>query len=198
MASATWYLSASRGGSRNVMPRIKILPPAPYLHACFIYTPETGDLIWRDRPRDRFANARAWARCNTMFAHKPAGSIDKLGYIIVLLEKVPYKAHRIAWKLMAGTEPPAMIDHINGDRADNRWANLRGATPFEQVGNQGLHRTNTSGYRGVSAHKSGKWVAQLGRRYLGYFNTPEEAAVVYDAAARERYGEFYGGTYHDY
>jgi len=177
---------------------IKRLPSVDYLRQCFDYDPETGELTWQKRPRQHFADLRSCNRCNTMYAGAIAGNIDKLGYRVVVIDKVPFKAHRIAWKLATGEEPPAMLDHINGVRTDNRWANLRAATHFEQVGNQGLHKTNTSGYRGVSAHKSGKWVAQLGRRYLGYFDTPEEAAIIYDAAARERYGEFYGGTYHDY
>lgn len=109
----------------------------------------------------------------------------------MLLGQVPYLLHRIAWKLMTGEEPPGTIDHINGDPLDNRWANLRAATPVQQLGNQRLHRTNTSGHRGVHPHKSGKWVAQIGRKYLGLFDTPEVAASVYEAAAREKFGEFY-------
>jgi len=92
----------------------KLLPPVAHLRECFIYRPETGELIWRIRPREHFVDARSWARCNTMYAGNSAGNIDKAGYFIVLIGKAPYKVHRIAWKLMTDWEPPSTIDHING------------------------------------------------------------------------------------
>lgn len=173
------------------MAQIKLLPSAAYLQACFIYRPETGELIWRERPREHFANLRAWSRCRTQFAGKPAGGIEVNGRRVIRLGNVPYQAHRIVWKLMTGEEPPATIDHINGDPLDNRWANLRAATMLQQSGNQPLQSNNTSGYRGVSRHLGGKWLVQLGKRYLGLFDTPEAASAAYEAAAREYFGEFY-------
>jgi len=173
------------------MAQIKLLPPLAHLQVCFIYKPETGVLIWRERPREHFADLRSWSRCKTQFAGKPAGNINKAGYLVVLLNRVPYLSHRIAWKLMTGDEPPASIDHINGNRLDNRWDNLRAATVLQQIGNQRIHRTNKSGYRGVYLHRDGKWVAQLGRRYLECFYSFKQAASVYESAAREHFGEFY-------
>jgi hypothetical protein len=173
------------------MAQIKLLPPLAHLQACFIYKPETGELIWRRRPREHFPHARTYGRFNTMYAGKSAGRVDMQGYRIVLLGRTPYKTHRIAWKLVTGAEPPASIDHINGNRLDNRWSNLRAATLLQQLGNQRLHRTNTSGYRGVSPHQGGKWVAIIARRHLGLFDTPQDAAAAYNAAAREHFGDFF-------
>lgn len=174
------------------MVAIKQLPPVDYLRQCFDYDLETGALTWRERPREHFVRVRVWLRCNTLFAGKSAGTLDILGYRVVLIHQASYKVHRVVWKMVTDEEPPVTIDHVNGDPADNRWINLRAATSLQQNGNQRLSRANKSGYRGVSLYKPGKWKAKLGRHHLGYFYTPEEAALVYNAAAHRHFGEFYG------
>ena len=89
------------------------------------------------------------------------------------------------------------VDHINRDPLDNRRANLRPATRTQQLGNTGLRSTNTSGYRGVSRTRSGRWGAWIrmhGRSVnLGTFDTPEQASAAYRIAAREYFGEFANG-----
>lgn len=172
------------------MARIKTLPQTAYLQVCFIYNPETGELIWRERPREHFNDQRSYMRWNTCYADTIAGSPTASGHRTVLINKTPYLIHRVAWKLMTDEEPPE-IDHINGVRFDNKWKNLRAATKSQQIGNRhSLNRTNTSGFRGVSPYQ-GRWKAQLGTKYLGMFDTPEAANEVYEAAAREHFGEFY-------
>lgn len=87
------------------------------------------------------------------------------------------------------------VDHINGDGLDNRRSNLRLATHTENLRNRGMNSNNRSGYKGVSWHKQrGKWCAKImvGRRgiSLGLFFDPVEAALAYDEAARNYFGEF--------
>ena len=86
------------------------------------------------------------------------------------------------------------VDHINGNGLDNRRENLRPATPLENAANAKRRRDNRSGYKGVSVTTSGRWIARIQRdrklTNLGIYPTPEEAAVAYDAAAREVFGEF--------
>lgn len=96
--------------------------------------------------------------------------------------------HRI---LMPGY---AQVDHINGNRLDNRLVNLRGCDNQENNCNKGPNSKNRSGYKGVHKLPSGRWCAQITANYkcrsLGVFDTPEAAALAYNKAARELHGDF--------
>lgn len=84
-------------------------------------------------------------------------------------------------------------DHRNGDGLDNRRANLRPCTNGENMQNARRHKDNRSGFKGVSRN-GGRWRAriQVGEREvaLGRYDTAEDAARAYDAAAVEHFGEF--------
>ena len=87
------------------------------------------------------------------------------------------------------------VDHINGNRLDNRKENLRLSTKVENGRNRGLNSNNSSGYKGVSYKKSRhNWQARInvkGKRiWLGQGNSPEEAARIYDIGALKYFGEF--------
>jgi hypothetical protein len=70
------------------------------------YEPETGLLFWTDNAHKSVKNKRA-------------GTLNHLGYVIVLFKSKPYKAHRIAWLLTHGSWPTQMIDHIDGNTSNN-------------------------------------------------------------------------------
>jgi hypothetical protein len=98
-------------------------------------------------------------------------------------------------RFILGTPPRMLTDHVDGDGLNNRRGNLRIATPAQNNANQRLHRTNTSGYKGVVWSKElGRWHVRVGaggrRVHVGYFETRDEAARAYDRVAREIYGEF--------
>jgi HNH endonuclease len=169
---------------------MKTLPSVEYLWECFTYDRESGELRWKVRPREHFATKKAWATWNGKHAGKIAGNLHPNGYYYVSVDYGLYKAHRIIWKLVTTDEPPVTVDHINGRKADNRWCNLREATQIQQRWNSGPRKDNTSGYRGVRL-QLGVWRAYIGRHHLGRFDTPKEASVAYEAAARDRHGEFY-------
>lgn len=89
----------------------------------------------------------------------------------------------------------AQVDHRNGDGLDNQRSNLREATRTQNNANSRRRTDNTSGFKGVTLDaRIGRWNARIHvngrRRSLGYFATAEQAAVAYDSAAREIFGEF--------
>lgn len=113
------------------------------------------------------------------------------GYRQVVLDKRHYYAHHLAFLYMTGVLPEYEVDHINGDRADNRWANLRDIVRRENTHNLGGPRTdNKSGFLGVSWHKPMKsWQARLYVNgvchRLGYYRSPEVAHAAYLKAKDE-------------
>ena len=112
------------------MPRPALpMPPQTDIKKLLDYDPTTGYLTWKKTERKKKKGARA-------------GYIDGLGYrCLCMANKRSYKAHRLIWKIMTGKEPNGTIDHINGDKDDNRWENLREADMSQQNWNK-----KTKGY----------------------------------------------------
>lgn len=117
-----------------------------------------------------------------------AGTKNVHGYIGIQINKRKNLAHRLAWLYVYGSIPDCQIDHINGNRSDNRISNLRLATHKQNGENLGIRKNNTSGFRGVSFQK-GKWVAQVRANkkaiYCGRFESPIEASKVAEAKRQE-------------
>jgi hypothetical protein len=114
---------------------------ADYVRSILDYDPETGLLTWKRRERV----SRQW---NTKYAGKEAGVLS-LGYIKIRIEKRAYQAHRLIWLMMTGSWPKEQIDHIDMDRSNNRWVNLREASNAENMRNTKAHIDNSSGFKGV-------------------------------------------------
>lgn len=124
-----------------------------------------------------------------------AGFPNPLGHIRVAVQGVQYFGHQLAWAHYYGVWPTNYIDHINGDPGDNRIDNLRLCTHAENCRNGKLRSSNSSGFKGVSFDKSRqKWNAEITHQrrkiHLGRYETREEAAIAYDAAAKKFHGEF--------
>lgn len=122
-----------------------------------------------------------------------AGSTSSYGYISINVGGRKYLAHRIAWVWMTGDQVNGFIDHINGNRSDNRWKNLRWASHASNAMNRVAARRNASGFKGV-VQRGDRWSAyiKLNRRqfFLGSYETAAEAAAAYDGAARVLFGNF--------
>lgn len=161
------------------------------------YNSETGCFWWKERPLRHFQDARAHASWNSCYAGKEAGSRAANGYLLVSLFKKRYMAHRLAFLIMEGAWPPEDVDHVNGRKDDNRWANLRHASRSENNQNMRRRKDNTSGHRGVSWFKNrNKWEAKIAIRgkqvRLGYFDRFEDACAARKGASEKYFGDFSG------
>ena len=161
------------------------LPSQEVLRQLLRYEPETGKLFWKQRDASSFtvpgSKGTEWkaAWWNSMHAGKEAfQKIRPDGYRRSKVEGQSHYAHRIIWKLHYGVDP-AHVDHINGDRTDNRIKNLRSIAPADNNKNMGKSRRNRSGIVGVSQIPCGRWSACIvvGSRFiwLGSHATKEEA-----------------------
>lgn len=157
----------------------KPLPTPDELRQLLDYDPETGVLTWRERPRELFSEDRVWRRWNTRYSGTVAGSVLPVGYRYVQTSAGPMPAHRIIWAMIYD-EWPEQTDHINGDRTDNRLANLRSVCRTENQRNLTRRKDNTSGVTGVYRYKSGGFLALIGtpphQERLGIFDSIEAAA----------------------
>jgi len=142
---------------------------------------------------DPSTGAIHWAVAHGRWENTPAGAIAgclRKGYRYINVNGQNCFGHQIAWLIEHGEWPPTTLDHINGNRDDNRPGNLRMATAAENNQNQhGLPSHNTSGERGVSWDADRKkWTAHIsvgGRaKNLGRFDSKELAATAYRDAKR--------------
>jgi hypothetical protein len=130
------------------------------------YDPETGVFTW--------AVTRTKAAKNAA-----AGGFSGRGYIVIGVDGVRHRAHRLAWLYVHGTYPE-QIDHENHIRHDNRLCNLRATNNTENHKNISKPSNNTSGIVGVSwcqpaRQQHGKWEARICGKFLGYFDNFFEA-----------------------
>ena len=123
-----------------------------------------------------------------------AGYAKKNGYREIKFNGKSYKEHRVIWAIINGAWPSDELDHVNKDKSDNRIENLREATRSQNMANS-LKKRGSSSFNGVCWKKRfGKWHSQImsdgKKRHLGWFDLEYKAALAYDAAAIDCFGEF--------
>jgi hypothetical protein len=152
------------------------------------YDPESGAFTWKHRPRELFTSDAQAKRWNGRYAGKEAFPLDiSQGYRRGEIVGWKLTASRAAWAIHYGEPPDGVMDHINGDRSDNRIENLRVVTMAENMKNQRLSKKNRSGVTGVFPLSNGTFRVTIGGgpTRLGTFPTLEEAKAVRLKAERE-------------
>lgn len=140
------------------------------------YDPDTGVFTWRvNKGRAKAGDV--------------AGYCNNRGYRQIKLGGTVHSAHRLAWLWALGRWPSRQVDHIDGDRANNRLVNLRDVPGFVNAQNRRDAQVNSrSGVLGVG-YRYGRWQAgiTLGgkRRHIGTYDTPEQAHAAYVATKRD-------------
>lgn len=157
------------------------------LKECLEYHPSTGDFIWLWR--DGISES-----VNQRDTGSKAGSSTSNGYIQICIDGINHLAHRLAFLYERGTIPD-LVDHKDGNKANNRWDNLRAATNQQNGFNAGVSKANKSGRKGVCWDKRNqKWLVSImvsGKSlFLGRFSVLDDAVK-----ARQEAEEKYFGSY---
>lgn len=157
-----------------------------YLKSRLTYNSATGEFRWLRRTDTR-KDVKSW---NGRYAGKLISNLDKRGYNSIIIDRVRYKAHRLAWLYETGSMPSEWIDHRDGNPTNNSFANLREATRVQNARNR---KRSRSGLKGAYRHGS-KWRSAMtheGRTiYMGTFETEADAHAAYCAKALELQGDF--------
>ena len=162
--------------------------PSPQeLRELLEYFPETGVIIRRPRVGP-IKKSQRLSDAGTVFGSK---TLD--GYLRGSIRGQGIMAHRVAWTLHYGEWPTQFIDHINGDRTDNRIENLRLATRVQNNRNSAVRKDSMSGEKGV-IFRRGQWEARIrhdGKTiHIGTYLTQSECIAAFRAAALILHKEF--------
>jgi hypothetical protein len=136
---------------------------------------EDGDLVWMT------------SKGGVHFGRRVT-RLNRHGYVAIRIHGNDLVAHRVIWFLHHGEWPNGHLDHIDLDKTNNRIENLRLATHSQNQGNTRVR--NRTGFKGVVALPHEKFQAACSGKYLGSFDSPEEAARAYDRAAQAKFGTF--------
>lgn len=148
---------------------------------CLWQDPETGKIYWKYRDKSQFNTLRGYSVFNAIYAGKEAFiCVGNHGYKEGAIDGCGVLAHRVAWMLSKGKWPDCDIDHINGDKLDNRIENLRDVSVSVNQQNALGKSNNTSGFNGVQWDKNrNKWIARMmvnyKNIYLGRYDNFEDA-----------------------
>lgn len=160
---------------------------AATLKQTLLYAPRKGVFYWITPPK-----AHAELLGEEAGTETPCG--NGKSYVNIQIGGKKYKRSRLAFLFMTGRWPTEHIDHINGNSLDDRWANIREATPTQNAQNVKRRKKVSALPMGVRKNPSGRFSARIvvNRRHvqLGTFDTAQEAETTYQTARIKYYGEF--------
>ena len=156
---------------------MKNMMPISEIKKVLSYEKDTGLFRWDERLSNR------------IHLGDTAGSDHGNGYLSIGMHGRKYFCHRLAFAITFGRWPD-QVDHINGNRSDNRWVNLRDVSHLENHRNQRMRKNNKSGVMGVHwTDREKRWVATIntpsGQSCLGYFKCKEKAVIARKRAERD-------------
>ncbi len=159
---------------------------AERVRTIFHYEKSTGRLLWKALPHVSASSVKIGTE---------AGEAGNMGYRRVRLSGRAYQTHRLIWLYVYGEWPEDQIDHIDGNKANNRIANLRMASNALNRANSKTHSNNVLGLKGVQLHKqSGKYRARIfvngKHKSLGLHHKIEDAIAAYETAAKDYFGAY--------
>ena len=148
----------------------------------FSYDPVSGSIIWT---KD-LGKARMGSRAEVLVPN---------GYLMIRIsvdgKRKAFMAHRVAYFLQTGGWPLGVIDHIDSNKVNNKWTNLRDCTQSQNLARRTMKERDLP--RGVAwvgrVNKKNPYIAQIANRSLGYFLTPELASKAYEEEFIRVYGE---------
>lgn len=162
------------------------LPTPNLISQLLAYDPATGHATWRERPLEFFKDARAHRVWNSRYSGVRAGSVATIGYIYCYFMGRNFPMHRLIWAAHTGAWPVGQIDHINGNRADNRWVNLREVSKAQNQRNMKRRVDNKTGQPGIHITRSGSFGVTIGKKFVGTFPTFDLALKARKAAEIEK------------
>ena len=154
----------------------------PIFHELFSYDSKTGDIFQqKKRPKVQVG--------------KMAGSITPKGYRYIQAKGRKYPAHHLVWYFETGSFPSLFIDHIDGNKLNNHFSNLREVTIKQNNENRGKQKNNSSGYKGVTFNKRlSKFIAQIQHNskqfHIGTFDTALKASQAYEQKAKSLFSNY--------
>ena len=152
------------------------------LKSLLTYVPETGQFFWNESGKGREESLIA-------------GTLLATGYTHIMIEGERYVAHRLAWLYMTGFFPKEELDHIDRNKSNDAWVNLREATRSQNAMNQRTRTDNTSGHKGICWDKQkNKWKVQISTKGVSriqkHFVDFDEAVAFYESTASVLFGQF--------